>query len=98
MTHLDPDISRYGMTLAVLGLCVLGSLYTWLQQRTRFRDKCLPPGPRRLPIIGSLLVMPSDHEWLVYEQWSKEKGELDYRILSGLNLTGKWLYLAWIRQ
>lgn len=37
-----------------------------------------PPGPRRLPLIGSLLQMPSptgkQAQWRVYKAWQQEYG------------------------
>lgn len=38
--------------------------------------KRLPPGPPRLPIIGSLFTMPKDHQWLAYASLGREHGEL----------------------
>jgi hypothetical protein len=34
----------------------------------------LPPGPRRLPLLGNLLNMPSSQEWLTFAQWGKKYG------------------------
>ncbi|KAJ8518596.1 hypothetical protein ONZ45_g4351 [Pleurotus djamor] len=32
----------------------------------------LPPGPKRLPLIGNLLDIPKDFEWVTYRKWAKE--------------------------
>jgi hypothetical protein len=33
-----------------------------------------PPGPKRVPIIGNLLDMPSHEEWVTYKNWSDQYG------------------------
>ncbi|GIJ84579.1 hypothetical protein Asppvi_003426 [Aspergillus pseudoviridinutans] len=40
------------------------------------RGRKLPPGPRRLPLIGNIHQVPKDHPWRVYDQWSKKYGPL----------------------
>ena len=34
----------------------------------------LPPGPRGLPLIGNVLDMPSEKEWLTFAEWGEEWG------------------------
>jgi len=34
----------------------------------------LPPGPKRLPLIGNLLNAPRSFEWEAYTRWGKEFG------------------------
>ncbi|KIJ23694.1 hypothetical protein M422DRAFT_195619, partial [Sphaerobolus stellatus SS14] len=36
----------------------------------------LPPGPRPKPIIGNLLDLPANHEWITYDQWARTYGDL----------------------
>lgn len=48
-------------------------LVAWASgKRNRLR---LPPGPPRLPLIGNLLDMRSDHkDWLAYYSWGRQYG------------------------
>ena len=55
-------------------LAVLGFSYV-LRLIAKSRNKLpLPPGPRRLPIIGSLLDVPTVRPWLTYSNWAKQFG------------------------
>ncbi|KAL1751069.1 hypothetical protein FB107DRAFT_222736, partial [Schizophyllum commune] len=38
----------------------------------RRRSLPLPPGPPSLPIIGGLLSMPSEKEWLTFAKWGRK--------------------------
>lgn len=53
-----------------VGLVFLRVLYE------RIRDRSLPPGPPRLPLIGNLHQAPSDAPWLTYQKWIKQYGPI----------------------
>lgn len=42
-----------------------------------------PPGPRRLPFVGSLLEMPKESAWLKAAKWRKEYGEYSGQLARG---------------
>ncbi|KAF8489336.1 cytochrome P450 [Russula emetica] len=63
---------------AILGLIVL---YTARYFASPYRK--LPPGPRGYPIIGNLLEMMKDGQWLKFSEWQKKYGDLIYLNAAG---------------
>jgi hypothetical protein len=55
-------------------LLTLFSIFLIRQYERRSRYP-LPPGPRGLPIIGSLLDMPPEKEWEAFSKWGKLYGK-----------------------
>lgn len=66
---------------------LLGSLalITCLLRRPS-RRALLPPGPKRLPIIGNVLDMPRTYPWLTYTQWAATFGDVVYAEVFGNRL------------
>ncbi|KAI1631079.1 cytochrome P450 [Biscogniauxia mediterranea] len=49
-------------------------------------SKNLPPGPKRLPIIGNLHQKPAHSRWLHYYNWAKEYGPIMYLNMAGQSI------------
>lgn len=71
----DAFSNLYG-AWALFITCTSFGLYLWRGKHVSGDRKTFPPGPRRLPILGSLLEIPTDNPWLAFERWGKEHGEL----------------------
>ncbi|EEA23338.1 hypothetical protein TMatcc_002194 [Talaromyces marneffei ATCC 18224] len=54
----------------ISGLLLLRILYE------RIRDRRLPPGPARLPLIGNLHQAPTNLPWVTYQRWIKQYGPI----------------------
>jgi hypothetical protein len=61
------------------GLAFLFAMsYLLVSYRKQQKRLPLPPGPKRLPIIGNLLDAPETREWLTYAEWSRQYGEHEH--------------------
>ncbi|KAE9397655.1 cytochrome P450 [Gymnopus androsaceus JB14] len=61
---LNPAIT----VAAVLGLVFLA----WHRNRGSTHKLPLPPGPKKLPLLGNILDMPSSFQWIKFSQWAEK--------------------------
>lgn len=62
--------------------CILTSLTVLLYcsrsaRKSRYERLPFPPGPKGFPVIGNLLDMPKQREWVIYREWAKEYGTFE---------------------
>lgn len=63
------SVSALDLALGGLGALLLAALV-----RRQRQALPLPPGPLSLPLIGGLLSMPSETEWLTFAEWGAKYG------------------------
>jgi len=67
----------------------------WLIRRPS-RYPPLPPGPKRLPVIGSLLDMPPSYQWITFDKWCKQYGMFEMCCLTPMaELHHRWHRVHW---
>ncbi|KIJ53804.1 hypothetical protein M422DRAFT_202062 [Sphaerobolus stellatus SS14] len=68
--------------LVATSLCIL--LVFFIRKSTS--RKRFPPGPKRLPIIGSVLDMPKEKEWLKFTEWRETYGNIIHLSIFGRSI------------
>ncbi|KAG5644939.1 hypothetical protein DXG03_007404 [Asterophora parasitica] len=64
-------INTLDISFAFLFVFILNSLLRRAKQTIP-----LPPGPKGLPLIGNVLDMPSEKEWLTFAKWGEQFGDI----------------------
>ncbi|EAU87092.1 OrdA protein [Coprinopsis cinerea okayama7 len=72
MTAVLADLKPFEIGLLGLGGFIL---HSYLQSGKK-NEGALPPGPRGLPVVGNVLDMPKEKEWLTFAEWGKKYGGL----------------------
>ena len=68
-TMMATALTFLDVTLALVGVYIVKRLLT------KTPNVPLPPGPRGLPVIGNILDMPKEQEWVTFTQWADQYGE-----------------------
>ncbi|KAI0374206.1 cytochrome P450 [Pilatotrama ljubarskyi] len=71
MADINPTLA---LTSAVLAVVVL--LRAYIRSKQYPRCLPLPPGPKRLPILGNALNIPMSKQWLTFQRWAEEYGDI----------------------
>ncbi|KAJ7021454.1 cytochrome P450 [Mycena alexandri] len=68
-------------------VCLATLLYAIRWRRKHFHQLPLPPGPKKLPIVGNLFDIPADLPWEAYQQWSKDfKSDIIHLNVAGTSI------------
>ncbi|OAX42469.1 cytochrome P450 [Rhizopogon vinicolor AM-OR11-026] len=76
----------FAQILAIGILCVIAFVAVLRRNRGRVYPLPLPPGPRRLPLLGNVLQLDTKRPWLTYTAWGKTYGKLVYTRLLGIDM------------
>ncbi|KAF9569422.1 cytochrome P450 [Agrocybe pediades] len=74
--------SAFVVALVLLALFILRAIIRSLTSKSLL----LPPGPKGLPLIGNVLDMPSEKEWLTFARWGEIYGDISSVTVLGQTL------------
>lgn len=67
--------------LWIVSTPIVYAAFKWIQAQRRNTRR--PPGPPGLPLIGNVLSIPKDNQWIVWDRWRKAYGLWLFPILLG---------------
>ncbi|PAV19089.1 cytochrome P450 [Pyrrhoderma noxium] len=73
---LNASFVLFKIYLLVLGLWFSIGFSKGIMKLLSVDPESLPPGPRGLPLIGNELQIPRDKQWLCFDRWSKQYGDI----------------------
>ncbi|KZT12691.1 cytochrome P450 [Laetiporus sulphureus 93-53] len=70
-------------TTLVIATSVFAGFLVAYQLFSHGARRSLPPGPRRIPIIGNALAIPKFDPWITFSRWQKTYGDIIYLEILG---------------
>lgn len=85
MAVMDIDLQRNAVSTVLVCFFILAITYAIVRLLLVGRRPAgLPPGPRTLPLIGNLHLMPTHKPYKVFAEWGKKYGSI-YSLMVGSN-------------
>ncbi|KAK0479578.1 cytochrome P450 [Armillaria novae-zelandiae] len=77
ISHKQLPLHMFSSLVALdIAIVLAGLVFVWRFFHISSRDATFPPGPRGIPLLGNLLDMPSEKEWLTFAQWGEKYGDI----------------------
>ncbi|KAH7916689.1 cytochrome P450 [Hygrophoropsis aurantiaca] len=65
------------MAITWIDICLAGAgVYLLKRVMAKTTPAPLPPGPKKLPLLGNILDMPSVKPWMTFADWGKKFGDI----------------------
>jgi len=86
MSSILASLQDLGLTNNQLALVGAGVGTVLLYAATRKPTPRHPPGPPGKPLIGNMLDYPSGQEWVTFDKWQKQYGDIVYCDVAGTKI------------